>query len=140
MKGYVINEQKFYSNRYILKVSLKVVKNIINKRLNTKYLNTKSAIHHVLNLPSLSYQRIKSKSYLAPSLLYIATVSKSKFWTYIVKTLTYKSTNCIQCTIMEFRLLVLHSLRYSNMAESPNNRSAKQSLVGNLTIHGPCTY
>ena len=36
-------------------------------------------------------------------------------------------------TIVEFRLLVLNSLKYSSKAESPINRSAKAVIKSNLT-------
>ena len=36
-------------------------------------------------------------------------------------------------TIVEFRLLLLDSLKYGSMAESPVNRSANAVISGNLT-------
>ena len=39
-------------------------------------------------------------------------------------------------TIVEFRLLVLDSLRYSSKAESPINRSPKAVISRNLTTSG----
>ena len=99
-------------------------------------MNNKKTIKSSSNNQYINIWYLKS-NYFAPSIAFLKTLI-IKLTTYTVIKQTIKSTISLsKGAKVEFRLLVLDSLKHSGKAESPKNRPAEQSSVGTLPLDNP---